>query len=351
MRRARGRAPVPGRGPVERRVRGAWGDPGRLLRTLAVVYGAAADLRNGLWDAGVFAPVRVRAPVISVGALSTGGAGKTPITAALARALADAGAAAAVITPGQGDELALHRELNPDIPTTGGRWRVPLARAAVARGAGVLLLDSGLQHRRLHRDLELISCNVDQAGDRARLPAGPYRERFTAFRRADAALLVRRAATPPRAEALASEISAVAPDTLLVHVPIRPAGLRAANDAARDLDRPDPAVAVAGVMWPESFFRSLGSARVRPDHRVALSDHARYERRTVDRIVAASAGRGIVCTRKDAVRLAPRLPDGVPIWWLAERVDWGPGSDALLAGVLRLAGVEPSGHRSSRRMA
>lgn len=345
-----GGASAPGRGSVERWVRGAWGDPGSLLRAMAAIYGGMTDLRNGFWDAGVFAPLRVGAPVISVGALSAGGAGKTPLTAALARLLADAGAAVAVITPGQGDELALHAELNPDIPVTGGRWRVPLARRAVAAGASVVLLDSGLQHRRLHRDLELITCNVDSPGPRARLPAGPYRERFTTLRRADAVLLVRRAATPTQAESLAGEIADVAPDTLLVHVPIRPGDLRPANDAARRIDHADPAVAVAGVMWPESFFRSLVSASVGPDHRFALSDHARYDPRTVARIAAAAAGRGVVCTRKDAVRLAPRIPDDVPVWYLSERVDWGPGSEVLLAGARRVAGVKSLAREPERRL-
>lgn len=346
-----GRPGRPGRGRIERWVRGAWGDPGSLLRAAAAIYGGIADLRNALWDSGVFSPVRVGAPVISVGALSTGGAGKTPVTAALARALADAGAAVAVLTPGQGDELALHAELNPDVPVTGGRWRIPLAREAVVDGAGVVLLDSGLQHRRLHRDVELIVCNADRTGTRARLPAGPYRERFSAYRRADAVLLVRRAASFRRADELASEIAAVAPDPLFVHVPIRPEGLHPANDAARRSGRSDPAVAVAGVMWPESFFLSLASAGVRPEHRFALPDHARYEARTVARIVDAAGEGGVVCTRKDAVRLASRVPDEVPVWWLGERVEWGPGGEQLLAGVRRLAGLDEPPSRPERRTA
>ena len=350
--RPRGAGPDrPGRGRIERWVRGAWGDPGSLLRALAAVYGVISDLRNGLWDCGVFSPVRIGAPVISVGALSTGGAGKTPVTAALARSLADAGTAVAVITPGQGDELALHAELNPDVPVSGGRWRIPLARAAVDAGAGVVLLDSGLQHRRLHRDLELIVCNADRTGTRARLPAGPYRERLSAFRRADAVLLVRRAASPSRAAELVSEIAAVAPDPLFVHVPIRPEGLQPANDAAKMSRRSDPAVAVAGVMWPESFFRSLASAGVRPEHCFALPDHARYEPRTVGRIAAAAGARGVACTRKDAVRLASRLPEELPVWWLGERVEWGPGSDELLAGVRRVAGLGAGPIRAERRTA
>ena len=351
MRPPRGTRDRPGRGRIERWVRGAWGDPGSLLRAMAAIYGGISDLRNALWDSGIFSPVRVEAPVISVGALSTGGAGKTPVTAAIARVLADAGAPVAVVTPGQGDELALHAELNPDVPVTGGRWRIPLARAAVDAGAGVVLLDSGLQHRRLHRDLELIVCNADRSGTRARLPAGPYRERFSAYRRADAVLVVRRTASPRRAAELVSEIAAVAPDPLFVHVPIRPEGLQPANEAARRSEPSDPAVAVAGVMWPESFFRSLVTAGVRPEHRFALPDHDPYEPRTVGRIVDAAGEGGVVCTRKDAVRLASRIPAGVPVWWLGERVEWGPGGEELLVGVRRVAGLDRGPSPSGRRTA
>lgn len=329
---------APGRGAIERYVRGSWGEPGAALRGLAAVYGAITDLRNGLWDAGVFRPRRVAAPVISIGGLSTGGSGKTPLTAAVARMLADAGLRPAVVTPGQGDELRLHAEINPDIPVSGGRWRTPLARAAVAGGAEVVLLDSGFQHRRLHRDLDIVACNVDQAAERDRLPAGPYRERFAAVRRADAAVLVRRAASAEQAEELERELSSLAPGLHVAHVEFRSAGPRPANDAAAEIGRPDPAVAVAGVMWPETFFRWLPQEGLHPEHRVALPDHARYDAGTSDHLAEAAGRRGLVCTRKDAVRLAAVLPREVPVWWLAEALDWQTGAGILLAGIRRAAG-------------
>ena len=329
----------PGRGVLERRVRGAWGDPGSTLRGLAALYGTAVDLRNLLWDAGVFRPHRVSVPVVSVGGLSTGGSGKTPIAAALARHLADGGARVAVLTAGQEDELQLHAALNPDVPVFGGRWRIPLAAEAVMGGAGVLLLDSGFQHRRLHRDLEIVACNVDQAGNRQRLPAGPYRERFAALRRADAVILVRRAATRAQALELAEEVAGVASRIRTVEVRLRPGALWAGNPAAARIERPDPAAAVAGVMWPESFFRWLGVIDVRPDHRFPLPDHARYDDRTVRDIAAAAGDRGLVCTRKDAVRLARLVPDEIPVWWLEEELVWGTGARRLLAGLRRVAGL------------
>jgi len=327
----------PGRGAVERYVRGAWGDPGPGLRGLAAIYGAVSDLRNALWEAGLLRPVRLAVPVISLGGLSTGGSGKTPLTAALARHLADAGLRVAVVTPGQGDELRLHGQLNPDIPASGGRWRVPVARRAIADGAEAILLDSGFQHRRLHRDLDLVACNVDQTAARDRLPAGPYRERFVALGRADGVLLLRRAGTREQAAELEEEVRAVAPHALVAHVRFRPDGLRAANQAAAEVRVPDPAVAVAGVMWPETFFRWLPETGTQPEHRFALPDHARYAGATAEHVAASAGARGVVCTRKDAVRIVPALPAGVPVWWLAEALDWEEGSRQLLAGVRRVA--------------
>lgn len=329
----------PGRGVLERRVRRAWGDPGSTFRALAAVYGTAVDLRNLLWDAGVFRPRRVPVPVVSVGGLSTGGSAKTPIAAGLARHIADAGARVAVLTAGQEDELRLHAALNPAIPVFGGRWRIPLAEAAVHDGARVLLLDSGFQHRRLHRDLEIVACNVDQAENRQRLPAGPYRERFTALRRADAVILVRRAASRARALELAEEVASVAPRARTVEVRLRPVSLRAGNAAAGRIEDPIPAAAVAGVMWPESFFRWLARIDVEPPHRFTLSDHARYDDRTVRNIAAAAGEGGLVCTRKDAVRLVDLVPDEIPIWWLEEELVWGVGAPRLLAGLRRVVGL------------
>lgn len=329
----------PGHGAIERWVRSAWGDPGSVLRALSAVYATAVDLRNLLWDAGVFQPHRVPVPVVSIGGLSTGGSGKTPIVAALARHLADAGGRVAVLTAGQEDELLLHAQLNPDLPVLGGRWRIPLARAAARDGAEVLLLDSGFQHRRLYRDLEFVTCNVDHAGNRERLPAGPYRERFAALRRADAVILVRRVASRAQALALAEEVAGVAPRARTVEVSLRPGPLRAANPAAGRIEEPDPAAAVAGVMWPESFFRWLAIVDVHPEHRFALRDHARYDDRTVREIAVAAGARGLVCTRKDAVRLAELVPLAVPVWWLEEELVWGVGASRLLAGLRRVAGL------------
>lgn len=325
------------RGAVERYVRGAWGDPGPDLRGLAAIYGVASDLRNALWEAGVFRPIRLAAPVISVGGLSTGGSGKTPLTAALARHLAEGGRRVAVVTAGQGDELRLHAQLNPDIPVSGGRWRIPVARAAVGEGADVVLLDSGFQHRRLHRDLDLVACNVDQAHTRDRLPAGPYRERFAALQRADGVVLLRRAGTLAQAEELEEEVRAVAPRVHVAHVRFEADGLRAANPAAASAQVPDPAVAVAAVMWPEPFFRRLPGAGLSPEHRMALPDHARYDGAMAEQIAAAAGKRGVVCTRKDAVRLAPAMPDDVPVWWLEEALIWENGGRRLLAGVRHAA--------------
>lgn len=331
----------PGRGLLERRIRGAWGAPGPLLRSAAAVYGAVSDARNLLWDAGMFRPRAAPVPVISVGGLTAGGSGKTPVTAALARWLADDGLAVAVVTPGEGDELALHRELNPDVPASGGRPRLPFVRAEAEAGAAAVLLDSGFQHRRLHRDLEIVVENVDHAGGRARLPAGPYRERTDAVSRADAVIVAtRRPDWPEQAREAAAELALLAPRACQVTVRLRPAGLRAANPAGAAVENPDPAIALAGVMWPEAFFRALRAEGVRAARELALPDHGAISAEVAEELGRAAGRRGIVCTRKDAVRLIPVLPASTPVWWLGEVVEWGEGADRLFSGLRRVARSE-----------
>jgi tetraacyldisaccharide 4'-kinase len=304
-------------------------------------------MRNGLWDAGVFVPWRAPVPIISVGGLSTGGSGKTPLAAALARHLADHGCSVAVVTPGQSDEIELHRQLNPDIPVSGGRWRAPVVERAVLDGCSAVVLDSGFQHRRLHRDLDLVAISVEHSIDRERLPAGPYRERFAALDRADGAIVIRRFASARRSEILETELESANRRLFVARARLQAVGLRPANQAAEGVAVPRPAVAVAAIMWPEPFFRTLRSQGLSPRHRIALTDHARYEARTVESIASAAGTEGVVCTRKDAVKLAPSLPEDVPVWWMAEEVVWEEGGDRLLAAVRRTAvsaaAVAPAG--------
>ncbi|MFQ5529478.1 MAG: tetraacyldisaccharide 4'-kinase [Gemmatimonadota bacterium] len=321
-------------------IRRSWmGRPNPGLRAAAAVYGLVSDTRNLAWTLRVVEPARCSAPVISIGGLTIGGSGKTPITASIARRLADDGSAVAVLTAGHADELAVHVAANADVHVAGGRNRSRLAIEAARQGATVVLLDSGFQHRRLHRDLDIVTILVDYHGNGERLPAGPFRERWAEIDRADAVVLVRRQAPPLAAEPLARELRRSFPSLHVAHARIAPLRLEPHTGAARSVDSPQPEVAVAGVMWPDAFFSTLADVGLAPAHGVSLPDHWAVDRSTVTAVVDRSGAGGLVCTAKDAAKLVAALPDEVPVWSVVEQVEWEEGGRRLLDATARVAGV------------
>ena len=319
-------------------VRRSWaGAPSPMLRAMSVVYGMAVDLRNAAWTVGLAAPVRASVPIISLGGLTIGGSGKTPITSALARHLADSGSDVSILIADLADEKALHATQNPDIPVLSGRDRGELARLAVHQGATVVLLDSGFQHRRLQRDLDILVISADYSGNRARLPAGPYRERWAEIGRADSIILTRRQAPAEAVADLAAALSKSFPGVPVAEARIAPASLAPVTEAARKVDVPLPDLAVAGVMWPGSVFAAVKELGLAPKHWLTLPDHAVFDQGIVASIVELAGSGGVVCTGKDSVKLTSALPDSVPVWQIIEHVEWGRGRSELLRGVTRVA--------------
>jgi tetraacyldisaccharide 4'-kinase len=312
------------------------------------VYGLGADLWNLTWNVGLVKPARCTVPVISVGGLAVGGSGKTPISAAVARHLADAGSRVAVLTAGFADELGVHAAANPDVHAAGGGNRTALALEAAHRGSTVVVLDSGFQHRRLHRDLDIVTMLVDYRGNRRRLPAGPFRDRFASLARADATVLVRRQAPPAAGTFLYDGLLRAFPHMHVATARILPSGLQPLTVAARDVATPNPEVAVAGIMWPEVFFGALQELGLSPGHKISLPDHAAVDRSTTMAIAERAGSGGVVCTGKDAVKLVASLPATVPIWSLMEHVSWEEGGDALLQGAVRIARLETGGPGGTR---
>ena len=161
---------------------GGGGAVGAVLRTILAPaeagYAAVVAARNGAYDRGWLRSERVEVPVISIGNVSVGGAGKTPFAAWLARWLTDLGRRPAIALRGYGeDEILLHRELNPDVPVFRGKRRVEAARQAVAAGRDAVVLDDAFQHRALARDLDVVLVPVEGWEPRPRLvPRGPWRE-------------------------------------------------------------------------------------------------------------------------------------------------------------------------------
>lgn len=183
------------------------------LAPLGAVYGAIGALRVKAYRSGVFGVSRLQGPVISVGNLSVGGSGKTPVVAFLARLLVEAGLPVAILSRGYrgayrgeclivsdgervlaeaaeaGDEPVMLAHGIPAAIVAVGPKRDVVGRAVEARfGRRVHILDDGFQHLRLHRDLDVLCVEPGDLEDRP-LPAGRLREWPSARRRADLILV------------------------------------------------------------------------------------------------------------------------------------------------------------------
>jgi len=323
-----------------------WTAPGgsaaRLLAPLAAAWGAGARLR-----ATLARPARVSVPVICVGNLVAGGAGKTPVVLSLAALARTRGAALAVVTRGHGGRLAGPLKVDPAchdaamvgdeallIAATGPCWiardRAAGARAAAAGAAGVLL-DDGFQNPAIVKDLSLLVVDAEYGfGNGKLIPAGPLREPVAdALRRTDAIVLLGDGDPP----------DAVRPTA----TPILRARLRPVRGDRFTAAR---VVAFAGIGRPAKFFATLRAAGAEI---VAhpFADHHRYRPMELDRLrrEAAAFGARLVTTAKDFVRLPAGWRGGIEVLEVA--VSW----DDPAAPLRLLARVLPEAFDESERRA
>ncbi len=328
-----------------------------LAAPLAPLYGAVVRARNRGFDAHPERAARAAVPVISIGNLSAGGTGKTPLTLFLAEGLEVAGWTNAVLSRGYGgrrDVDPMSVEADSDPRQTGdepllmarrlgarrvvvGRKREAAAMRALAQRPGLrcLLLDDGFQHRALHRDLDLLVLDgVRRWGDGRMLPLGDLREPMDSARRAQALVVTRAARVQdrPEIEAWWARHGSGGP---LFWVDFALGGLRRWPAELAPAQVQGPTFAWCGLGHPEAFYADLllaGHAwtgtRSFPDHRgPSPADLRRLQAQ------AQAEGAGwLVCTEKDAVKLGPDHAQALdlPLLVAEQRV---AGGESLLAWV------------------
>lgn len=322
-------------GPVARVARG-------LLRPLGWTFGAVVALRNHAFDRGWLTAHALALPAVAVGNLTAGGTGKTPMAAWIAARLRERGATPAVVLRGYGrDEPLVHARLNPDITVVVDPDRVRGVERARAGGATVAVLDDAFQHRRAHRDADVVLLAADRAGPVRLLPAGPWREPLQSLGRADLVVVTRKSASPVRARELLAHALRFAPRAAGCVVWLAPGALTACGSGDT---RPAAAIAGTGVLAvsavgdPRAFegqLRVLG-AQVTP---ARYRDHHRFTTRDANALAGRAARTGsVVCTLKDAVKLAPLWPrQAPPLWYLSQRLSVEAGAEALDALIARFA--------------
>ncbi|MCA9244499.1 MAG: tetraacyldisaccharide 4'-kinase [Phycisphaerales bacterium] len=327
------------------------------LSPLSWIYGRIIEARNRRFDRDPATITRAAIPVICIGNLTTGGSGKTPLVMEVARRLADCGVRPAISTRGYGakpgeqsDEVMEYRAALPDTPVVVDPDRVRGAAAAAEAGADCLVMDDGFQHRRLHRDLDIVLIDaLDPWGADALLPAGRLREPLSGLRRADLIVITRRnQVTPAEVAATESRLETLAPETAVVHCDTMPTGVFRADGEELEIESLQTrcAAPVCGIGNPQTFLRMAGElcGHLTPPH--LFRDHHHYTAADV-RAIADSARHAeaniVLTTRKDSVKLAPLWaaapPDGLELVVLeigAEVDDFEGEFDAALQGIIEL---------------
>lgn len=318
-----------------------------LLWPLSLVFQLLSVLRRWLYRIGTFKSKRVGVPVIVVGNVVAGGAGKTPVVMALVRHLQQRGLNPGVVSRGHGrttqdgqdcrevladspvrqvgDEPALIQRAT-GAPVFVARKRTEAATALLQRypQTRVIVCDDGLQHYALQRDIEICVFDDRGVGNGLLHPAGPLREAWP--RPAD--LVLHTGAHPAFAGYTATR-------SLSLHAR-RADGSRC---ALADL-RGQPLTALAAIAQPEAFFEMLRALGLQLAQTLALPDHYDFDHFSR----AKDQNDPLICTEKDAVKLWPRHPEA---WAVPLVVTLQPEFVAALDALLDAKLSSTHGHQTS----
>lgn len=335
-----------------------------FLAPIGGLYGKVMDLRNRLYDRGVLSSHSLEARTISIGNLTTGGTGKTPLVALTATILADGGEGVCILTRGYGRKNPKKRVLVSDSDNVlvgadeGGDEPVELARRLIGKaiviadrdrrsaaewakgefGITAFILDDGFQHRRVKRDLDIVCIDAtNPCGNGRILPAGSLRESFRGLGRADVIVITRAdlVGSTDDTESRLRKRNKKAPilKTSSRISAVRPVGSRGVVldsigelAAATGPGSPNEKVrlmAFCGLGNPAAFFGLLryestrsGSANFSVAAERKFPDHHIYSQREIEEMEAEARTAGVsalVTTGKDAVKLE-RSKFSIPVY-------------------------------------
>ena len=300
------------------------------MSALSAIYGAGVGLRNALYDGGVFRAKRLNGPVVSVGNVSAGGSGKTPLVLLLGELLKRRGVRFDILSRGYGrrtrgvalvdaagsasefgdEPLLMARKLQA--PVIVGEDRYQAGRFAEEKfGAQLHLLDDGFQHRALVRDFDIVLVTPQDAKDRL-IPAGRLREPLNALRRADVVVL----ASGASAESFPVEgklVWRVRRGIVAENVPARP-------------------VVFCGIARPQNFVLQLRAANIEPVADAFYRDHHAYGEKDIRELLELkqrSEADGFVTTEKDAVNLGVYLSALAPLAVVAVKMELADAANAV----------------------
>ena len=289
------------------------------LSVIAIPYESLIRLRNYGYDHSILTVKKASAPVISVGNLTLGGTGKTPLVAWLAHWFAQHNKKPAIISRGYkaktgqlSDEAAELKILLPTVPHYANKQRIIVAREAVAKGSDVLLLDDGFQHRQISRDLNLVTIDAtDPFGCNRLFPRGLLREPLWGLKRADALVLTRtdQVSIKTRNEIQEQCFQFVGShDKPWIETEHRPSNLRLVDGTTQPLKtlQDKRILSLSAIGNPAAFHRTLTTLGHEPVATLTFPDHHTYTTDDIHRISEETESVGaeiIVTTLKDLVKL------------------------------------------------
>ena len=317
---------------------------------LSALYGEAAHQRRRWYDRHPEARRRLARPVVSVGNLTVGGTGKTPLVRYLAQWLLEQGERPAVLSRGYrrvagrddivvvrsaeqvlagvdraGDEALMLAETLPGVAVVVAPDRFLAGRLAEARlGCTVHVLDDGFQHLALGRDVDLVLMSGEELDEMRVIPAGPLRERPSEAARADAIVLAHPTADP----SLIAKRFGVATAFRLT-ITSGPVSLCGRAAESIELSPGARVLAVAGIARPERFVHDLQARGFTLADTLTFRDHHPFSVADVSEITRRAqvhAVDAIVTTEKDVVRLQPLASSAVPLAFLPQVVDIEPAA-------------------------
>ena len=291
----------------------------KLLEFGAIFYGIGSGLKNLLYDKNILKPKKVDAFVISVGNITTGGVGKTPVVSEIAKYFVAQGEKVAIVSRGYGGKLSnknvnvisdgkkvfYNAQLAGDEPfwlatnskgaiviTTKNRFEG--AKYAVEKfGVTKIILDDGFQHRKLHRDLDIVLMDSKMGlGNEKLLPAGPLREGMEAFSRIDKLVVVSKNVDHSRAEKLAKIMAKKMKVEAFVckTEPDYVYNIKTGEKLAQGTE----ATALCAIGQPQQFYAFLGGYKIKQT--IDFDDHHSYVEEELPEGL-------IITTEKDAVKM------------------------------------------------
>jgi tetraacyldisaccharide 4'-kinase len=332
------------------------------LRVGETCYTGAVRWRNRRYDRGAAAVHHLDVPVISVGNLTLGGTGKTPLVQWIARWFQQHGVRVGIVSRGYGagkgdspraekgtvpfsgpggrkanDEALELERLLPGVPHVQNPDRLAAARAAIAQsGCQVIVLDDGFQHRSVARNLDIVLLDaLEPFGFGHVFPRGLLREPVEGLRRADLIVLTRAdLVDPPKRVEIWHAVRAHAPAALRAEAIHAPRMLVSASGEEMPLEaiRGRKVAAFCGIGNPAGFRHTLETCGCQVAGFREFPDHCRYTPSELDRLADWCRGLGAaaaVCTGKDLVKIPGDRLGSIPLWAVRIEMEFLSGQDAL----------------------